>query len=651
MQVDTQSSLGSIRSRHPDGLVPQLLEIQKHGVPQAKWLDWARNPLCLRRVYQKPSRKRKRGADSAQVSSVPKIFHRVPRSGRPYVAVSYTSQPSEHESNAGGGHLIMDPRHSNAAAPTKVRGCVLSRANKYAEHKGVGLIWIDNECINRDNAEEHEMAMQSMDLIYSFSKYPVGLLTKPIRSQKSLDLLEKLLNSDFVEMSDDRDTYVLKPEPELSVEVALEVVDLLDYITLDKWWSRAWIFQEAYRSSVKMDLLIPHSLHLDRIQASKDWCRIPGEIQVNSVDFHAQSTLFCLAFLGKVGAEWQGGRARCKEILKRARKYNILYQHGDLAGQGSTRKAMSPFIFTDIGSREISVASDLLAIAANCCNYPMRLNTKSLDSGSYSLSISILALYLLNGEIIMNNKYDETLLSKNIFDYLQLLALDNFDPPVKSRELVFIKKCRLVDVRLSPDGIVTKGRLWVLHKAIDTGAFTSRPPSESKSPHGLNEFQRSRLRQLSVELGLQGHRTLADDLDGYLHEDAEDQSGPSKEYKDLMAEKVVEAIRNRQTIHLACLEGSNPYRGIFVTDAALGPPSHAFTAWSAAGSGRKSTDSIRAKMLLDRIVSLEVEVDMTNNTLEGLPRLKTKRWINGLCFFDGDPAHDVVFDYPMSLTA
>ena len=651
MQVDTQTSLGSIRSQHPDGLVPQLLEIQKHGVPQAKWLDWARNPLCLCRVEQEPSLKRKRGADSAQVSNVSKIFHRVPRSGRPYVAVSYTSQPSEHESSACGGYFIMDPRHSNAAAPTKVRDCVLSRATKYAEHKRVKLIWIDNECINRDNAEEHEMAMQSMDLIYSFSKYPVGILTKPIRSHKSLELLEKLLNSDFVEMSGDRETFVLKPEPELSVEVALEVVDLLDYITLDKWWTRAWIFQEAYRSSVKMNLLIPHSLCLDSIQASKEWCRIPGEVQVKSADFHAQSTLFCLAFLRKVGAEWQGGRARCQEILRRARKYNILYQHGDLGGHGSARKAMSPFIFTDIGNREISEASDLLAIAANCCNYPMRLNTKSLDSSSCNLSISVLALYLLNGEIIMNNNYDETLLSKNIFDYLQLLALDSFDPPVRSKELAFIKNCRLVDVRLSPDGIVTKGRLWRLHKAIDTGAFASKPPSESESPHGLNGFQRSRLRQLSGELRLRGHRTLADDLDGYLHEDAEDQTGPSKEYEDLMAEEVVEAIRNRRTIHLGCLKGSNPYRGIFVTDPALGPPSHSFTAWSAAGSGRESTDSIRAGMLLDRIVSLEVEVDITTSTVEGLPRLKTRRWINGLCFFDGDSARDVVFDYPMSLTA
>ena len=479
--------------------------------------------------------------------------------------------------------------------------------------------------------------MQSMDLIYSFSQYPVGLLTTPIKSPRSRDLLQKLLRSDFVEPGGDRNFF-----DEMSAKVASEVVHLLDDITSDKWWTRAWIFQEDYRSSVKMTLLIP--LDPSITQARGKWCSIPGELQVNSAKFHEQSTLFCLAFLRKTGEEWQDGRNKCRDILNRAKKYSVLFEHGSLAGHGFARKAMSPSIFKDIGSREISVASDLLAIAANCCNYTVRLNTKKLGSTSCSLSISVLALYLLNGEIIMNHENDEGLLSKNIFDYLQHLALDDIYPPVESKELTFIKSCRLVDVRLSPDGIVTSGRLWRLHKAIDTGLFTSKTQPERGPLNGLNRYQRSRLRQLSEELRLRGYETLANDLDYYLHEDAEELSYASKQYMDLMAEVVVEAIRNRETIHLGCLVGRNPYRGIFVTDDALETPSYAFTAWSRAGSGGKALDEIQAEMRLDKIVSLEVDVE----DLEGSPRLKTKRWINGLCFFDGDPAYDFIFSYPKS---
>lgn len=177
--------------------------------------------------------------------------------------------------------------------------------------------------------------------------------------------------------------------------MALEVVELLDYITSDKWCTRAWVFQEDYRSAVKINILIPHSLCLSDQQAKEKWCGVPGELQVNSAYFHEESTLFCRAFRRKEGHEWQTGCARCEDILKRAGRYNILCKHGDLAS-----KAMSPFIFADIGSKNISVASDLLAIAANCCDYSARLNTKILKGNSCSLSISVLAFYLLNGEII-----------------------------------------------------------------------------------------------------------------------------------------------------------------------------------------------------------------------------------------------------------
>ena len=647
MLEDAHRTLGNIRGQLPNGFVSELLEIQRHQVVESKWLEWAKNPLCLCREPQRPNRKRKRGVESAQLSDESTTFRRIPRSGKTYVAVSYTNEASESEQETRliGGYRIIGSAHGNVAAPTKVRDRVFQRAMSYADYHRVNLIWIDNECINRDDQDEHEMAMQSMDLIYSFSKYPVGLLTKPIKTAEQLDLLQGLLHSDFVE-------YFGGPDPprlviEMSVETASKIVDLLDYVTSDKWWTRAWIYQEDHRSAAKMTLLIPRSPLISRIQAEGELCRIPGELQVKSVVFHEQSTLFCLALLQKKGEEWQDGRTKCEKILGKAGKYNLLYQHGYLAGQGSARMAMSPFIFTDIGNRDIAVAPDLLAIAANCCNYSIRLNTKKLKGTSHSLSLSILALYLLNGEIIMNDKHDEKLLKDDIFSYLRQLALNNFDPPVKNKELTFIKKCRFVDVRLTPDGIVTSGRLWKLHKAIDTDAFTSRTRLEGETGNGLNKYQRSLLRQLCVELQLQGYKKLSEDLDEYLKDDIDGKWSPEKLYKDLMAERVVEAIRQRMTIHLGCLVGRNPYRSIFVTDPAMETPPYVFTAWSRAKSGGKTSHKIQADRFQDKFVSLAVDAADVENAL---PRLKTRTWINGLCFFEGEPPRDVVFAYPKSLT-
>ncbi len=64
---------------------------------------------------------------------------------------------------------------------------------------------------------------------------------------------------------------------------------------------------------------------------------------------------------------------------------------------------MSPTIFSDISRRGITEPADQLAIAANCCSYSMRLDTEVLKRGNKSLSLSMLALFLLNGEIIDND--------------------------------------------------------------------------------------------------------------------------------------------------------------------------------------------------------------------------------------------------------
>ena len=75
----------------------------------------------------------------------------------------------------------------------------------------------------------------------------------------------------------------------------------------------------------------------------------------------------------------------------------------------------------------------------------------------------------------MNKKYDESLPSKNTFDYLRLLALDMFDPPVESKELTLIGDCRLADFRFSKDGIVTSGRLWRMEQEIKRSTRANSP--------------------------------------------------------------------------------------------------------------------------------------------------------------------------------
>lgn len=75
---------------------------------------------------------------------------------------------------------------------------------------------------------------------------------------------------------------------------------------------------------------------------------------------------------------------------------------------------MSATIFADIKRRGVENAWNTLAIAANTCAYRTRLNVQVLSDEGRSLSLCLLAQFLLNGEItarsVKHNRADRELL-------------------------------------------------------------------------------------------------------------------------------------------------------------------------------------------------------------------------------------------------
>jgi hypothetical protein len=650
MDEDIKHSFEAIHSGRQGLLVSQLLEVQQHKTGVEKSVEWARNLQCLHLVSS--GRKRRRTQEGTYLPG-PKVLRRSSLSrDKPnsnYVAVSWCWEHSDWKNDSWGAYMIESSDGANYT-PSKVRNIVLDRVTAYIKHHNVPGFWIDKECINQSDPEEREIAMQSMDLVYSMSDHPLGLLTRPIELQEHLNLLHKLLLGNFMGPSNHPDYPHFKLS--ISPENALDVLALLERIISDPWWERAWIFQEEYLSSVKMDLLIPHLPGLRKGRTSRVVGDLPGELEVNSADFRRESTLFCLAYLRKSGPEWQTGIATCEDILQKAASYKILYQYPRCATDDLKHKAMSSTIFADIGHRNITNPSDVLAIAANCCDYSVRLNILRLKETKCSLSLCMLTLYLLNGEILRNDNDDCRSISGDIFEYLKTQSLDSFSPPVRDKKLAFLKNCRFVDVRFSLEGIVTTGWLWKLYKEISTSNFSSPPPVDKKrSAHGLTRYERSRLLQLASELALDSHMDLVADLYTYLDEDlrgGKQQERSSKYHKDLMAKELVNAIKEGKKIQLGCLMGRNPYRGIFIRDSSREErleQSYVFTAWK---PRRRFYDDF-GKRRSEKYVSLEV--DLVGTTQSGLPLLETKRWVNGLYFFDGCQSGDVVFPWPASLRA
>ena len=353
-----------------------------------------------------------------------------------------------------------------------------------------------------------------------------------------------------------------------------------------------------------------------------------GEICLNTVNFRKQATLFLLAFK----RESQRGRAKkCSRMLNRFGRYEMQYhfQHD------ARRKAMSPRIFADIQRRRLESPFDRLPIVANSCNYAIRLVSRDMSESGHSVELCLLTMYLFNEEIMRNYRHTRKMpMEMDISNYMQYIAFNRFDPPVKTKRLSYLKACRLHHVSLHPEGLLTKGFLWHITGTLRPTKGASCPRNSRKNHgFGLNDFQRDHISQLADVLRKSGCRMLAAEIERYLADDMiRKKPTAAKKHMDIMAESVVEAIRTGVPLQAAGTWSSGDSCGVFVgvQDSSMGM----FTSWHAGidvdGRWRESH------------VSLGVEVlDM-----ETTPLLATVTWVNGLVFFKQSEQTAMMFKWP-----
>ncbi|KAI1468923.1 heterokaryon incompatibility protein-domain-containing protein [Daldinia caldariorum] len=636
VEKDTSLPLGQIRDRTSSSIISSVLSIVNDHIVNKE--NWIKSIECLyvAKDNEEPSGKRRRVEYGRVASDSSALLRRryldlvsEIEGGRyvddiPYVAVSYTWQASkeeEAEAEAGRGtarcFLVESRNAGEPALPSKVRPMIWERVLRYAEYVGCRNIWIDNECIDQGNEAEKEAAIQSMHLVYSLSEWPIALLTRRINTAEELELIINLMCDEVA------------PEDEPAM------LDLLSDITSDLWWTRAWTFQEDYRASTRMMLLIPHSRNLEGCKrATVPGLRgimvaeVEGEIGIQSAAFRERATKFCLSY-----REVSDNPDLCNKIIKRATKYNVLLK--DKSSTYSASRSMSPIILSDILSRGIKNESDRLAIMANCCEYGTRIDTNSLNSDGSSLSLSILAQYLLNGEIIENDPERPTrgTLNHNIHEYIYEQSLSSFRPPVQ-QGLTFIKGCRFSSARLTPEGTLTRGHLWKLGKVI------RRRPMKT---YGAS------------------YSDLATRLIATVY-DPPRTTCRGGMWLSWMINAVSEALEQGKALRLGSLVRSpaeatsySPYRAVFIGDSRddwedEDEVTYAFTSYQFHKEDMPGYN--------EKHVSLEVDIEWQRSDIpeppEGgssyaPPKLYIKRWLNGLCFFEGLGTDQVLFPWHPTL--
>ncbi|KAI2470037.1 hypothetical protein F4781DRAFT_198440 [Annulohypoxylon bovei var. microspora] len=652
---DTSLPLSQVRDRNYSSIISSVLDIRKQAITRENWLK-SLECLYLAEDNEEPSGKRRRVAEGSITTNASDLLRRRylnpvsnTEKGTDYVAVSYTWEPSKEEEEAKGGtgrqYLVEPRRAGEPALPSEVRDVVWNRVLNYANHVECENIWIDRECIDQQDGVAQEEAIQSMHLVYNLSKWPIALLTCTIETAEELDLLANLMDG------------------EVDSEDEEAVLTLLNKITSNYWWTRAWPFQEDYKAAIYMMLLIPHHRDLEgrKLDARDErgeplLGEVEGEISILSADFRGRATEFCLAYRKR-----SKDKDICDKILRTAPKYNILLKEEcPPPGFGPVSRSMSPTILSDIVSRDIGKESDRLAIMANCCGYSTRLDTNSLNSDNSSLSLSILALYLLNGEIIENDpdQPGQGTLDDNVHEYLTKQSVNSFRPPV-DEGLTFIKSCRFIDPRLTIEGTETIGHLWKLGKVI------------RRKPMKLEKYSTlSPLDQFATDLQFRifgnSYTDMALRLFNWIHDPASPYCSKSRtrrwKWHVRMTNKIEEALLEGKVLRLGCLvhprneAKDRPYIAIFVGDGKDDWEDETVERYAFTSSRPAKYNSL---VDIEKHVSLEVGVewpkqDAIESSYPSLPKLYIKRWLNGLCLdglniFDESPSRPVLFPWPRAL--
>jgi hypothetical protein len=658
---------GTPASEDEPDIISSLLEIQKCRIPQQKMKWIVENLQCL---GLRQSKKRKLTRDEAEKREIPYWFREYVDGFKEtnFVALSYTWDPSDHELHdpKEQKHLI-ETRHGEGAFNSPVRNSVFERITRYMQCHDVPLLWIDRHSIPQKKCKqvaclhpeckEKRHALDAMDWVYSRSDHPVALLGRPIRSEDEMATLWDVLRGAMVKH---QGGWSLANGAKYNQ--ARKMLDLLYEITSDKWWTRAWTFQENYRAGLNMTLLFHHAPDLEKAKRSLRtggrvvFDVVPGELSVQSARFSESATKFCLAFRRHhfVTSE---DEEKITYILNTAGRYKLLLPPSS---------SMSGTIVSDVLKREVSVPWDCLSIIANCCQYATRLDTTRLrhdGEDGPSLEMSILALRLLNGEILKNDEPSETVGS--IIDKMNGLFFDDFQAPVGENRLTFNKSCRFVDVKFTETGIVTRGHLWKLGETLRAPRSSPRlsQPTQ-KGEEQLSDYERTRLRQLSELVKAKKgrkHAEIYDDMRDFLEEDAfvvDEEESFSLGYRRLMARVVVRAMDANQPLSLGYLcdrsGASTTARAIFIRDQSFDKgdsflghedegPEHVFTSlWC-----EEEPDEEYLANELDHHVSLGVRLSDDNHP--GPLRLYSKEWVLGLCFFTGAATYGVVFPWPRLL--
>jgi hypothetical protein len=719
MRNDLKLTFGDIFDHDFEAFRNQLLEIQtfrkgreesERWVQVLRFLNVSGVPRLERIGEERPTRLRRlaagrtTSATDASTLSVPIVEEELGEAS--YIAVSWRwiSGTNQGDGTAETSFDYWIQRRDENSHKSQFPDHYLERVIRFAQEVDIDNIWIDKESIFQregDDAfhpKDQDLGVQIMDVVYDFSHYSLGLMTVVLEHQHEIDMLHGLISlSIFVDPKDTKHPTFknVGNQPEAQI--------LILKVLSDPRWSRGWIFQEDHLASDRMVLLIPHSKYLKK---HRDFGSIPGELQVNCADLRKAVTMFCMA-------SGETDRWPASEILGKAKQYNIwnkiqydtalgssLSESSVMTGDSISTQSQQPFglkrkdtlvslypsttlsVLDDICNRDLFIEGDRVAIMANASRFSVRLNIAKtsllMTSDRYSLSTALLALVLLNGEILADNldMSQSDLLGHSLRSYLEACQY-KFNAPSLRYEQSFIDHCRYRSPTITKQGMRVKGFLF---KLLPRDSFRVNPLELSEqdkeylyllqqSPRATRVWKWRKLSKLADEIiqrlinnlrhFYEGDCYLVDFLRRHLeldrHPPPAAETKPSTSYIIRMLSALAEAIFEERDVRLAIFHNENEATvpsAIFIPPVQQGGWANDETAWVFT-----SWDNGWRGGGMERLASLEVSVpeglnqkipveDPSSQDFEASTVLKSHGWVNGISNTVGRTMRSYAFSLP-----
>ncbi|PMD65191.1 uncharacterized protein K444DRAFT_608881 [Hyaloscypha bicolor E] len=431
MKNDIYKTFGDIYDDNPARLTHDIIEIAKHTVSQESMHAWASN---LRFLTAGPPSNSSSALAGEASNAIPCACEDWPafeadhhytklhltaygqlNTCPHYVAVSYCWQHASSSSEVKDGPYPVST--TRGVRPGRAPGDVVKRAVNFAASRGVKFIWIDQECIEQDDREDKELGVQSMDLVYQRSFYPLGLFEVKIERQNQMDAMAQAIGrrnreGDEKGVGQRLDVFFENQEP-VTEEELRSLTEVFELLATDRWLRRAWILQETVLAGHRMTFMIRSNSGIT-IRSPINPSGIKGEICLSIFDLKgldgAGTVYSGLEFT--ISDETNGSHTILSSLVRIAKvvtpRLVVGWRLWDAYSHANNAIGAIVLLETYMNSR----IPDRLAIIANLCNYRKRLSTTALDELEFDFSVCLLTLALLNGDFSILRLWHE--ISHNI---------------------------------------------------------------------------------------------------------------------------------------------------------------------------------------------------------------------------------------------